>query len=76
MLDYNGYMSFIEGLKEISRLNLEKILSFLPYHELTYLFGKHIASDRINNFGLFYSVKPGSEKLTYEGQLPSFIEIK
>jgi hypothetical protein len=65
MLDYNSYSSFIEGIKDIQRMSLEKILDFMPYHEITYLLGKNLANERINNFGLFYSVKAGTETLNY-----------
>jgi hypothetical protein len=75
MLDYNGYMSFIEGIKEIQRINLEQILDFLPYHETTYLLGKNLANNKIENFGLYYSVKAGTEQLNYQGPLPAFLEV-
>lgn len=59
-MDYNEYSSFIEGIKDIPRVTLEKILDFMPYHEMTYLLGKNLANDRISNFGLFYSTKAGT----------------
>lgn len=75
MLDYNGYSSFIEGIKDIKRNNLENILDFMPYHEMTYLLGKDIVNEKVSKFGLYYSVKAGQQSLRYQGQLPSYLEI-
>lgn len=72
-MDYNGYSVLFENIHNIKRINAENMLSFLTYHQLTYVLGKDFASESLPKLPMIFAAKTGPHHLNHYGQLPSYL---
>lgn len=80
ILDYNGYIIFLENVKEIQRAKLEDVLvNVLGYRtiKVNYILGEELLNQKIKKLSLKLTVKVGIPGLSIPFEnAPDFITVK
>lgn len=80
ILDYNGYIIFLENVKDIQRSKLEEVLvNVLGFRgiKINYILGQQLLSEKIKKLCMKLTVKVGIPGLSIPFEnAPDFITVK